>query len=44
MAAYTFLAAKRKDRESHTALGLLVLAQNDQKAIKKQFEDWEKDM
>ena len=44
MAAFMFLAVKRKDRESHTALGLLVLAQNEPKAIKDQFEDWEKDM
>ena len=44
MAAYTFLAAKRKNRENHTALGLLVLSQSgDDKAVKKQFEDWEKD-
>jgi hypothetical protein len=44
MAAFMFLAVKRKDRESHTALGLLVLAQNDPQAVKKQFDDWEKDM
>lgn len=44
MAAYTFLAAKRRNRENHTALGLLQLSQSgDEKAIKKQFEDWEKD-
>lgn len=44
MAAFMFLVAKRKDRESHTALGLLVLSQNDPKAITQQFDDWEKDM
>jgi hypothetical protein len=44
MAAYTFLAVKRMNRENHTALGLLWLAQSgDDKAVKKQFEDWEKD-
>src|ERR1035437_8892122 len=44
MAAYAFLAAKRKDRESHTSLGLMLLAQSgDAKAIKTQFEDWERD-
>ena len=44
MSAYTFLAVKRKNRENHTALGLLVLAQSgDEKAVKKQFEDWERD-
>ena len=44
MSAYTFLAVKRQNRENHTALGLLVLAQSgDEKAVKKQFGDWEKD-
>lgn len=44
MAAFTFLAAKRKNRENHTALSLLTLAQcGDDKVVKKQFEDWEKD-
>jgi hypothetical protein len=44
MAAFTFLATKRLNRENHTTLGLLTLAQSgDDKAIKKQFEDWEKD-
>jgi hypothetical protein len=44
MAAYTFLAVKRMGRENHTALSLLWLAQSgDDKAVKKKFEDWEKD-
>lgn len=44
MAAYTFLAVKRKNREDHMALSLAVLANcGDPKAIKKQLELWEKD-
>ena len=44
MSAYTFLAVKRKNRENHTSLGLLGLAQSgDEKAVNKQFEDWERD-
>jgi hypothetical protein len=43
MAAYTFLAVKRKNREDHMALSLTLLANGDPKAIKKQLEMWEKD-
>jgi hypothetical protein len=44
MAAYTFLAVKRKNREDHMALSLMLLADcGDPKAIKKQLEMWEKD-
>lgn len=44
MTAYTFLASKRKNRENHMALSLLLLSQSgDQKAVTKQLEDWEKD-
>jgi hypothetical protein len=44
MAAYTFLATKRLNREHHAHLGILQLSQSgDEKAIKKQFADWEKD-
>lgn len=44
MAAFTFLAVKRQNREQHAQLSLLCLSQSgDDKAIKKQFEDWEKD-
>lgn len=32
------------NRENHTKLGLMQLsASGDDKAVKKQFEDWEKD-
>jgi hypothetical protein len=43
LAAYTFLAAKRANRNSHTTLSLLRLAQAEDKEVKKQFEDWEKE-
>lgn len=44
MAAFAFLASKRVDRENYNALGLLTLAQSgDDKAVKKQFDTWEKD-
>jgi hypothetical protein len=44
MAAYAFLAVKRQNRETHRDLSILLLAQSgDEKAIKKQLEDWEKD-
>jgi hypothetical protein len=44
MAAFTFLASKRLNRENHTKLGLMILAQSgDPKAVEKQFKDWEKD-
>lgn len=44
MAAFAFLATKRMNRESHRELSLLTLAQGgDEKALKKVFDDWEKD-
>lgn len=44
MSAYTFLATKRQNREKHSHLSLLTLsASGDEKAIKKQFDDWEKE-
>jgi hypothetical protein len=44
MAAYTFLAVKRMNRENHASLSLQVLAQRgEDKEIKKQMEQWEKD-
>lgn len=44
MAAFTFLATKRINREKHAQLSLLTLAASgDEKAIKKQFDDWEKE-
>lgn len=44
MAAFTFLAVKRGNRENHTHLSLLNLAgSGDDKAIKKQMETWERE-
>jgi hypothetical protein len=44
MAAFTFLAVKRMNRESHATLGLMALANSgDGKEINKQMEQWEKD-
>jgi hypothetical protein len=44
MAAFTFLATKRRTRENHSTLSLLALSQTgDGKAISKTLEDWEKD-
>jgi len=44
MAAFTFLAVKRQNREAHSTLSLMLLAQSgDEKAVKKQLETWEKD-
>jgi len=44
MAAFTFLAVKRKNREDHASLSLMLLAQSgDEKAVKKQLETWERD-
>jgi len=43
LAAYTFLATKRLQREHHATLSLMLLAQSgDEKAVKRQLEDWEK--
>ena len=44
MSAFTFLATKRVHRESHAQLSLLWLAASgDSKAVKKQFDEWERD-
>lgn len=44
MSAFMFLAGKRKSREDHSALSLMLLAQSgDEKAVKDQFAIWEKD-
>lgn len=44
MAAFTFLATKRMTREHHSTLSLLTLAASgDGKAVKAQFDAWERD-
>lgn len=44
MSAFTFLATKRLNREHYADLSMLTLAASgDEKAIKKQFDTWEKD-
>jgi hypothetical protein len=44
LSAYAFLASKRRAREHHEQLSLLLLSQStDGKVIDKQFADWEKD-
>jgi hypothetical protein len=44
MAAYTFLAVKRRNREQHSDLSIqLLAASGNEKEVKKQLEDWERD-
>ena len=44
MSAYTFLAVKRMNREAHSDLSLMALANSgDGKEINKQLSQWEKD-
>jgi hypothetical protein len=45
MAAFTFLAEKRRSFESHRELSLLSLANSGEgKEIQKQLDTWEKDL
>jgi hypothetical protein len=44
MAAFTFLAVKRLNREAHRDLSLMALAQSgDMKEVNKQLGRWEKE-
>jgi hypothetical protein len=44
MSAFMFLATKRLHRENYVTLSLLLLAQSgDEKAVKRQLEEWEKE-
>lgn len=44
MMAFGFLANERLKREKHGNLSLALLAQNgDEAALKKQFDEWERD-
>jgi hypothetical protein len=45
MAAYAFLAEKRALRDRYYMLGLLNLGSSgDDKALKKQFDTWDKEL
>lgn len=43
MAAYSFLAVKRKDQEYRGQLAIMMLRDAEPKVIQKQMDDWEKD-